>query len=201
MEWRQEERVIGLMDQILDVVESIPQLIRSLGTPIGKSIPFQFDGNPNQLARFLVSVSLFAQTEGVTMEELFKDRVHLFTGDALDWVLTSQVTTWDELRTELIHFVHGSRTHAEQLDALAAKKQGTEKSTVFINRMLLEMSILKEPLDNASKVQLILNGVRPDVRLKLLDNRNTITVNELRDAAMMIDKDFGSGHRTRGFTL
>ena len=81
----------------------------------------------------------FPLAEGATTEDLFRNRIHLFSGDAADFVaLTPTLHDWDQLVSEVTRWVRGSNSDYDRLRMIETKKQGrTESSAVYILRMEL----------------------------------------------------------------
>lgn len=56
-----------------------------------------FDGRVENWPRFRILVGKYAEAEGVSSAELFRNRIHLFSGDAVDFVAVSRSHFLEEL--------------------------------------------------------------------------------------------------------
>lgn len=172
--------------------EDLHRMPRVRGLPISKWRVDKYDGNPKQLARFLAKVAQLREAEGAVDRDLFVGRVHLFTGNALDFVLTSEVNTWTDLCDDLSTFVHGHRSDSARLRALENMKQSkTESCTAYMNTMELEFRSLRQRLSDRDKVDLVLKGLRSDVGVPLAGNVTIRSMADLRGAAARVESLLG----------
>lgn len=168
-----------------------PQVLR-LGTPVSKWQIERFDGRADRLARFLIRVNQFREAENVNVEDLFRNRVYLFTGNAADWIANSQARNWGQLVEELRLFSYGCNTDAEILMELAQMRQKNESVAVFVNNLLVQFQCLRVPLPEEDKVNLILRGLRPEIGSVVGANLALNTVNQVMQAAMRVEHLLGT---------
>lgn len=161
---------------------------RRFGLPIAKWNIEKFDGKPECLALFLAKLDRYAQAEGATPNDLLQGSVHLFTGRALAWVLNVEVTTWDELKRELTRYVHGASTDRERMTAIEKMKQGSESAADYINDVLLQFRSLRVQPEEQEKVDIILQGLRPNIGVALASNITLNTVRDVQVAAMRVER-------------
>lgn len=188
----QLQRQLNQREAASSLVQVRPQTLGNLdrlrGLPVAKWGIDKFDGNPDHLARFLAKVDHFASAEGATAEDLLRHRIHLFTGDALDWVLNVSVSSWTELKAGLNRFVHGASSDFERLMIIDKMRQGQENSSVFINRMVLQFRSLTKPPGESEQIDFILRGLRPNIGSILASNLTLIRVEDVVTAAMRVER-------------
>lgn len=159
------------------------------GLPIHKWNRVQFDGKPENLSRFLVRVRQFAEAEGATEGELFAGRVHLLIDDAADWLATRpDIRSWPALIEELIAYVRNVSSDSDRLAGIRAIRQGGEPVNAFITRLELAFQELRDPINGAQKVEIILSGMNQALKQLLVANTGINSVTELRSAARRVER-------------
>lgn len=162
---------------------------RSRGLPVHAWSGVKFNGDPKLFSRFLVRVKQFAEAESTSEDELFRCRVHLFEGDAADWLSTRpDIRTWNDLVTQLSSYIGNGATDFDKLNDLRKWRQGTEPTNAFITKMELFFNEFRSPLDETVKVDLVLRGLRPSIRDLLAANSQIVSVESLRVAACRLEK-------------
>lgn len=158
-------------------------------TPVSKWKISKFTGKEEKLPRFLSNVTQFALAEGISKEEVFRNRIHLVAGDAADFVaISSHIGTWDELVQELTRYCLGSTSDTDLLLKIERKKQASESCTIYCTRMELMFRSLQRPLSDQEKVEIIILGLRPEIRQSLAGIVLIRTVHELQLAAQRVEK-------------
>lgn len=164
-------------------------------TPVWKWKIQKFDGHDGNLARFLTLVRHYAVAEGATDDDLFRNRIHLFTGDAADFVAThAEIRNWPQLVDELCQYVLGSNSDYDRLRSLERKKQGAETCAVFITRMDMLFRNMRQPPEEQQKVHIIMRGLKAHIRQALAGNTAILTLSNLRAAAQQVENIY-SGSR------
>lgn len=149
----------------------------------------KFSGREEDLPRFLSTVRQFAIAEEASKEEVFRSRIHLFTGDAADFVaMASHVRGWDELVSELTLFCLGSVSDVDILRKLGQRTQQTENCAVFITRMELLFESLRYPLSEAEKIEIVIRGLNPSIRQALAGSIGLNRLSELKAAAQRVER-------------
>ena len=167
------------------------------GLPIHQWRGVQFNGAVDQLSRFLVRVRQFAEAEGATEHDLFRNRVHLFTGAAADWLATRpDIRTWGQLVDELVYYTRNTTSDLELLEHIRAMRQGEEPTNTYITRLELAIGELRSSLQGTVKVELIIGGMRPNLRQALAANFSIQTVDQLREAARRFERMMGTQAET-----
>lgn len=157
-------------------------------TPIWKWQIQKFDGHESNLSRFLTLVAHYATAEGATDDDLFRNRIHLFTGDAADFVAThANIRSWPELVEELCQYVLGSNSDYDRIRIIERKKQGAESCAVFITRMDMLFRNLRHTPDEQQKVHIIMRGFKSHIRQALAGNTSLRTLSDLRSAAQQVE--------------
>lgn len=157
-------------------------------TPVYKWKLQKFDGREEHLPRFLTLVRQYALAEGVSKAELFRNRIHLFTSDAADFVALSKSRSWDELVEELTTFAIGSTSDTDLLRKIESKRQGVETVSVFITRMELLFRSLRRALPEAEQVDIIIRGLKSQISQALVGNTTIMTLSQLRVAAQRVER-------------
>lgn len=158
-------------------------------SPIAKWNITKFDGSEKELPRFLSNVRQWAMDEGLSKEELFYNKMHLFTGDAADFLTTSNhIRTWDQLVLELTRYCLGSTSDRDTLRKIEQKRQRDENAGVFCTRMEILLQSLRRPLEDQEMVEIIIYGLRPEVRQALAGVVTIRDVKELKVAAQRAEK-------------
>lgn len=166
-------------------VEEIPRGLRS---PVWKWKIQKFDGHESNLSRFLTLVGHYAVAEGATDEDLFRNRIHLFTGDAADFVAThANVQTWAELVEELCQYVLGSNSDYDRIRIIERKKQGAESCAIFITRMDMLFRNMRQIPDEQQRIHIIMRGFKSHIRQALAGNTSLRTLSDLRSAAQQVE--------------
>lgn len=139
------------------------------GLPVHKWKNVQFDGNPANLSRFLVRVTQYAEAENTPDESLFRGRVHLFTGEAADWLATRpDLHSWQQLLTELKEYVRNDSSDMDRLEEIRNTKQGWEVPHTNITKMELLFREFQLAIREKDKVEIILRNLRPSIGRNLL---------------------------------
>lgn len=157
-------------------------------TPVAKWKLQKFDGREENWPRFLLLVEQYALAEGVSSAELFRNRIHLFSQDAADFVALSQSQSWDELVQELTTFVVGSDSDMDLLRRIEARKQGNENVAIYITRMELLFRSLRRPLAELEKVDVVIRGLKGQIGQALSGNTEIRNMTQLRAAAQRVER-------------
>lgn len=158
-------------------------------TPVSKWKITKFTGNEDDLPRFISTVTQYAIAEGASKEEVFRNRVHLLAGDAADFVaLSTHIHDWDDLVEELTRYCLGSTSDTDLLRRIERKRQGTESCAVYCTRMELMFRSLRQPLPEQEKVDIIIRGMKPEIRQSLAGIVLIRDVHELQLAAQRVEK-------------
>lgn len=159
------------------------------GMPVSKWKIDKFDGKEEGLARFLTRVNQFAMAEGATKADLFRNKIHLFSGHAADFVaLSTHISDWDELVEEIIKFSMGSTSDCDVLRKIQERKQGKREScAVYVTEMEMMFRSLRQPLPEGDRCDVIIRGFRPAIRSALAGNTQLQTLHELRLAAQRVE--------------
>lgn len=161
---------------------------QSFQTPVSKWKIQKFDGKEENLPRFLTHVQQYALAEGVSEPELFRNRIHLFSHDAADFVALSRSRSWKELIDEVTTFTVGANTDSDLLRRIENRRQGSESVAVFITRMELLFNSLRKPLTQREQVDIIIRGLRREYGQVLAANIALTTVTEVRMAAQRVER-------------
>lgn len=157
--------------------------------PVSKWKIEKFGGREEDLPRFLSTVRQYALAENASKEEVYRSRIHLFSGDAADFVATaSHVTGWDELVSELTRFCLGSVSDIDILRKLGQRTQQSESCAVFITRMELMFESLRYPLSEAEKIEMVIRGLTPPIRQALAGSVGLNRMSDLRAAAQRVER-------------
>lgn len=182
-----------------EIPQRLPQFeaSRRLGLPIAKWQDVKFDGNEEGLTRFLNRVTQMAIAEGASKEDLFRNKIHLFKGNAADWLSTqTRFRDWDDLVRELTLYVRGSTSDQDRLRSIERMRQTpNETCAVFITRMELALNDLKIPLREGEAVEMIIRAMLPRFRTPLASNTWMLTVRDLRESARRVEKIVGGFYR------
>lgn len=134
-------------------------------------------------------VRQFAEAEGATEGELFAGRVHLLIDDAADWLATRpDIRSWPALIEELIAYVRNVSSDSDRLAGIRAIRQGGEPVNAFITRLELAFQELRDPINGAQKVEIILSGMNQALKQLLVANTGINSVTELRSAARRVER-------------
>lgn len=163
---------------------------RTSGVPISKWKIDKFDGKEGELARFLTRVNQYALAEGASKSDLFRNRIHLFTGHAADFVaLSTHIHSWDALVEEITKFSMGSTSDCDLLRKIQERKQGVKEScAVYVTQMEMLFRNLRQPLSEEDRCDIIIRGLRPAIRCTLAGNSQLRTLHDLRLAAQRVEK-------------
>lgn len=156
--------------------------------PIAKWHLKKFSGEEKDLVSFLAQVHHFAVAERTNEEELFRSRVHLFSGAALDWVLTTPLVNWEHLVLELTRYVSGDTTEWQRLRRIENLRQEDESSAMFISRMELQFQSLRRPMSETDKIEMIIGGLKQKLREAIAGNTTIRTVQDLRAATQQVER-------------
>lgn len=160
------------------------------GLPVSKWQIEKFGGKEEDLPRFLTTVKQFALAECATKEEVFRGRVHLFKGDAADFVCTAtEINNWDTLVMELTRYCLGSDSDVDLIRRISQKTQGAENCATFITRMELMFETIRNPftLSERDKVEIVLRGLRPSVK-RILAGTGIEKLSLLKNAAQRVER-------------
>lgn len=178
----------GLGDQ-RGGVGPTPSRPNQMKIPVSKWKIVKFDGREENLARFLARVEQFAAAEEATKDDLFRNRIHLFSGHAADFViLATHVRDWDELVQEVTRFARGSTSDCDLLRRIEQSRQGKEPCAVYLTKMEMLFKNLKNRITEEEKCDIIIRNLRPSIRSALAGNLNVRKMSELRDAAQRVEK-------------
>lgn len=159
------------------------------GIPISKWKIQRFDGKEEHLARFLTSVKQYALAENATNQDLFRNRIYLFSGDAADWIATHQgLHEWDQLVEELIRFVQGSLSDYDRLRHIEKMKQGSENCAIFITRMEMAFQSLRVQPSAEEKRDMVIRGLKPMIRNALAGNIYLRELSDVRTACQQVER-------------
>lgn len=171
---------------------SVPFDVAKKKIPVSKWSITKFDGSGEELPRFLSSVTQYAIAEETSKSEVFRNRVHLFTGDAADFIRDASYSeTWDELVDELTEYCLGTTLDTDLLRKIERKRQGPESCSVFCTRMELSFKTLRTPLPEQARVKIILRGMKSPVK-KALAGLGLFSVREVRSAAQEVEQVLSS---------
>lgn len=160
-----------------------------LGLPVSKWKIEKFSGKEDELPRFLSTVRQFAMAEGTSEDELFRSRIHLFTGDAADFVATaSDVNSWSELVRELTRYCLGSCSDSDVIRKIERRVQKDESCAVYLTRMDLMFGILANQLSEEEKVDIAIRGMRFSVRQALAGSIGLNRLSDLKIAAQRAER-------------
>lgn len=195
----------GESPQFHGVIPIRETTVTRIGLPVSKWKIEKFGGQEEQLPRFLSTVRQFALAEATPKEELFRSRIHLFRGDAADFVATAtDVTCWDELVTELTRYCLGSSSDADILRKMSQKVQGNENCAVYITRMELMFGSLARPIAEEDKVEMVIRGLKFAIRQALAGSTSIKRLTELRNAAQRAERLLANSSQAsdnRGFLM
>lgn len=167
------------------------------GLPIAKWAIEKFDGKPETWTRFLAKIRRFSEAEGITEGELLQGSIHLFKGDALDWILNNRPKSWNILVEEMSQFVHGTKSDLERLREISKQKQGRENCSTFIQRLLLQFQDLRIELTEEEKIDYILRGLKPELGASLAANILLTSVKDVEKAATRMERIIGKSSQIR----
>lgn len=160
------------------------------GVPIAKWPIDKFSGKEEDLARFLARIKSLAIAENASKEDLFRNRVHLFTGIAGDFVtLNNHINDWDSLVEEVRRFTMGSTSDCDLLRKIQERKQGKrENCAVYVTHMEMLFKNLRRALAESDRCDIIIRGMRPTIRATLAGNPTLTSLHDLRLAAQRVEK-------------
>lgn len=160
------------------------------GVPISKWKIEKFDGREEGLARFLTRVNQFALAERASKSDLFRNRIHLFSGHAADFVaLSMHIRDWDELVDEITKFSMGSTSDCDLLRKIQDRRQGlSESCAVYVTQMEMLFRSLRQTPPEEDRCDIIIRGLRPSIRAALAGNSQLRTLHDLRLAAQRVEK-------------
>ena len=106
---------------------------------------------------FLGESSAVAEEEGATEHDLFRNRVHLFTRTAADWLATRpDLRIWGQLVDELVYYTRNTTSDLELLEHIRWMRQGQEPTNTYITKVELAIGELRSTLQGTVKVGLII---------------------------------------------
>lgn len=104
----------------------------------------------------------------MSKEELFRSRVHLFSGYAADFVaMSTHIHSWDQLIFELTRYCLWSTSDTDVLQKIEQKRQGAENAAVYYTCIDLMFQSLRRPINEQEQVEIIIVGIRPEIRQSL----------------------------------
>lgn len=156
--------------------------------PVAKWGIKKFNGNESEWATFLSETHHFALAERTSKDELFRSRIHLFTGPALNWVLSTPLQDWNHLVTEVSRFVLGNSTERQRIRKIEEMRQKEENCAMFISRMELQFNSLQNHLVDEDKVDIIIGGLKPQIRTAIAGNTGIRTIQDLREATQQVER-------------
>ena len=169
------------------------------GLPIHKWRDVQYDGSAESLSRFLLRIKQYAEAEGATEAELFRNRVHLFTGKAADWLATRpDLSSWKELTKELVEYIRDTTSDLGRLNRIREIRQGTEPTNTYITRCELAIQELSMVLTDTERIDLVIAGMRLELRKALAANIGIRTISQLREAARRVERLSGAQVHSSG---
>lgn len=122
---------------------------------------------------------------GASKTDLFWNRIHLFTGVALNIVaLNKNSKNWEELVDEITMFCMGSTSDCDLLRTIQERKQEVEENfAVYITQMEMMFQGLRQPLPEVDICDIVIRGLRAPIMNALAGNNQLRTLHELRSAA------------------
>lgn len=122
---------------------------------------------------------------GASKTDLFWNRIHLFTGVALNIVaLNKNSKNWEELVDEITMFCMGSTSDCDLLRTIQERKQEVEENfAVYITQMEMMFQGLRHPLPKVDICDIVIRGLRAPIMNALAGNNQLRTLHELRSAA------------------
>lgn len=165
--------------------------------PVAKWNIQKFNGDEEELPRFLSTITQYAIAENMPKGEVFRDRIHLFSGDAADFIREScYAETWDELVVELTEFCLGTISDRELIQKIEQKKQQMENCLIFCTRMELAFKSLRSPLREQEEVDIMIKAMRPEIK-RALAGAGITTVRELRTKAQKAERLLTNNEESR----
>lgn len=158
--------------------------------PISKWSDVKFDGREENLTRFLIRVKQYAQAEGVTERDLFEQRIHLFKGEAADWLSTQDyISSWDQLVFELKMYVRNSTSDIDRIRRIERMKQlPSETCGSYITRIELAFRDMIHPMRDDEKIDILIKGFKPIIRNALAGQYWLESIEEVKMAARHAEK-------------
>lgn len=122
---------------------------------------------------------------GASKTDLFWNRIHLFTGVALNIVaLNKNSKNWEELVDEITMFCMGSTSDCDLLRTIQERKQEVEENfAVYITQMEMMFQGLRHPLPKVDICDIVIRGLRAPIMNAPAGNNQLRTLHELRSAA------------------
>lgn len=149
----------------------------------------KFEGKEEELPRFLALVEEYAKIDGVSEEELFRNKILLFEGEAADFVTASRdLRSWTDLVQKLTEYCLGARSDAGLLRKINQKRQGDEGASAYITKLELMYRNMKMPLTEQDKVEIARDGLRPELNLALAGSVGINNLASLRTAASRVER-------------
>lgn len=149
----------------------------------------KFNGSEEELPRFLAMVEEFAKAENVTKQEVFNNRIHLFTGDAADFIMMSpHLRSWDHLTEELRRYCSGAYSDWDLMRRIEKRTQGEENSAIYCTRMEFLFKGLRQQPPEEDKIDVIIRGLKPAIRRAVAGNTAIRTIHQLRMTTQRIEK-------------
>lgn len=121
---------------------------------------------------------------------MFRNRIHLFSGHAADFVaLSTHIRDWDELVDEVTKFSMGSTSDCDLLRKIQERQQGVREScAVYVTQMEMLFRNLRQAPPEGDRCDIIIRGFRPAIRAALAGNSQLQTLHDLRMAAQRVEK-------------
>lgn len=155
----------------------------------------KFDGNEVNLERFFLQVKQLAVAEQVTKEELFQNRIHLFSGTVADFVMMNEdVKTWDDLVATVVEFSRGDISDLDLLTRIKKQRQNEESCAAYVTKLSMMLRSLKHRILESEMCEIIISGFRPSIRSALMGISRIKKLPELLTAAQRVERLTGK-HR------
>nr|CAI5831345.1 unnamed protein product [Callosobruchus analis] len=127
----------------------------------------KFNGR-NSVTDFLERIEELRISRGVSKERLFQSAAELFTHDALLWYRTAQVSSWDELCTQLKQMFQPYDYEYSLWDEIRRRTQGAQEHVGnYIVVMENLFRKLPTPVSESTKRNLIMRNLLPSFQTQL----------------------------------
>lgn len=138
--------------------------------------------------KFLITVRQYVIAEGTSANDLLRNRIYLFTGDAADYLaLNPNFHTWDLLVQEMTKWVRGSNSGYDRLCQIDFKRP-CENSSLYLLRMEMLFKNLNNPIPFDDQRDIVLPGFRPEIKSALSGYVHRSPLDELRSAAQQVER-------------
>lgn len=137
--------------------------------PVHKWRIEKFSGKEEDLSRFLCTIRQLALATQTSEEELFQNRIYLLSGDVAEHLEgCDNVSTWQDVVRELTHFGMGTESNSDILRKIFTERQGDSSVVEFMKKLELWFQSLQNPLSEAEKVKVTLQGLKYSLRQALV---------------------------------